>query len=451
MYYLTFIGIAFLLALLLVFIVKSIAVRNGLLAYPQKDRWHEQPTALHGGIGIFLAFLIPLLTIIQPHSQQGLLIIGISSVLFVIGLMDDIHTLHPFWKLGMQILAGILLFQSGLLFHFTPWGPVNFVLTLFWFVGITNAFNLLDNIDGLSAGIAAIVSLVLAALLYESGNSHFALILLIFTGAVAGFLVYNVKPASIFMGDSGSLFIGSFLAGSALLYPQLHTGDYAVSCVILVFIFIIPICDTTFVTTVRLLSQRPIYVGGRDHLSHRLVSLGFSDQQAVAALFFLSIITGGIAYQMSITANTIVFITAFLTGLALLGTGIFLARDWFGRELQLAQHAEERKTLIIGTLELCEMLLKQPLRSNGSVFCPVGILAPSDDHTQETVNGYPILGTDNDFQKIATVFKVTDLIVSQEYDIISRHHINTICSELDIIIHYCDQQGKVSHSNAEYV
>ncbi len=166
--------------------------------------------------------------------------------------------------------------------HITGFAPLDGLLSLIWIVGITNAFNLLDNIDGLSAGIATIAGTFFLAALAPGGAMPLTLAVAAFVGASLGFLLYNARPASIFMGDSGSLFLGSFLAGARRCWPRRDSKPASSPvAAIPLFILLVPIFDTAFVSVTRRLAGRSPMRGGRDHLSHRLVALGIDERRAV--------------------------------------------------------------------------------------------------------------------------------------------------------------------------
>ena len=194
--------------------------------------------------------------------------------MFALGALDDLLHLSATTKLIAQtIIAAVVVFLMPPA-HITGIAPVDGLLSLVWIVGITNAFNLLDNIDGLSAGIAAIAGMFFLAALAPGGGMPLTLAVSAFVGASLGFLIYNARPASIFMGDSGSLFLGAFLGGAALLAaPELKAGVVPVAAIPL-FILLVPIFDTAFVSVTRRLAGRSPLLGGRDHLSHRLVAHG---------------------------------------------------------------------------------------------------------------------------------------------------------------------------------
>jgi UDP-GlcNAc:undecaprenyl-phosphate GlcNAc-1-phosphate transferase len=247
-----------------------------------------------GGVGIYLSFIVCFVVLYSRGiiPRGALLVLGASSMA-VLGFVDDIVQLRPYAKLVAQIVAAIVLTAFGATLQWTPWAPINQAITVVWLVGVTNAMNLLDNIDGLSSGIGVIAALFMAYFFYASGHVGDAVMLATFAGALLGFLVYNFNPASIFMGDSGSLFIGYFLGGAALYHPA-GTGQNRLFSMLAapVLILAIPILDTTLVTVTRKLHGRPISQGGRDHTSHRLVALGLSERGATVTLYLMAVVAG---------------------------------------------------------------------------------------------------------------------------------------------------------------
>ena len=224
-----------------------------------------------------------------------------AGLMFGLGALDDVRHFRPATKLVAQTVIGATVVFLMPRAHITGVLPLDALLSLVWIVGITNAFNLLDNMDGLSAGIAAIAGLSYVAVLAPAGASPLIPALAALVGASAGFLLYNVRPASIFMGDSGSLFLGSFLAGSALLAgPTLQAGVVPVAAIPLL-ILLVPIFDTLFVSVTRRMAGRSPMLGGRDHLSHRLVALGMDEQRAVHWLYILAALGGAVAMTLQRT------------------------------------------------------------------------------------------------------------------------------------------------------
>jgi UDP-GlcNAc:undecaprenyl-phosphate GlcNAc-1-phosphate transferase len=313
--------LALALALTLTPAVGALARHRGLVARPRSDRWHKRPTALFGGVAIFGAVLVPWLVFV-PHTTKSVVVGVASAWLWVVGLVDDQFQIKPYQKLIGQVMGAAAVVACGLTLPWTPAPVINMALTVFWLVGITNAVNLLDNMDGLAAGVSAIAAGFLAACFVGNGQSSEALLPALLAAALLGFLVYNSYPASIFMGDCGSLFIGFFLAGTALLHVGgARSRSLLAVLAVPVLILFIPIFDTTFVTVMRKLAGRAVSQGGRDHTSHRLVALGLSERRAVWMLYSFAALSGGLAllvrswpFDLSMAA-----ILGFMVLLTLLG------------------------------------------------------------------------------------------------------------------------------------
>ena len=291
-----FVGaVAAILSVICTFAVRSVAVKYGFVAKPKSDRWHKKPTAMHGGIAIFLATTAIYFAFV-PLTKESLVVIGGSAFLFLVGLIDDILSVRPYQKLIGQLIGAGILVLSGLKLPLTGFEIIDIWITVFWVIGITNAINLLDNMDGLAAGISAIAAFSLAMNFASSGLTNELLLASAFVGALVGFLVFNFNPASIFMGDSGSMFIGFLLSGSVLLNQVggRSRGIVAILAVPVLILFV-PIFDTTFVTVLRKLWGRKASQGGRDHTSHRLVALGLSERTAVLMLYGFALIAGSLA------------------------------------------------------------------------------------------------------------------------------------------------------------
>ncbi|MGH7857621.1 MAG: MraY family glycosyltransferase [Candidatus Binatia bacterium] len=284
-------AVSFLAGLVLVPLVRRVARDRGVVASPRPDRWHRRPTALMGGIAIWAAVLAGIASASPPqHHLWGLLLGG--SVLVVVGFVDDIVRLRPATKLVAQIFAAAVAIQFGFRVEFFPFEVLNLAASFLWIVAITNAVNLLDNMDGLAAGIVwiAVVALLGSAAPAPSGVT---LLSMSMSGAIAAFLIFNFPPASVFMGDCGSMFLGFVVAGLAL--AGTHASEAASFILVPALILTIPILDTTLVTVTRFLAGRSIAMGGRDHVSHRLVRLGFSEKQAVILLWLLAVLAGAAA------------------------------------------------------------------------------------------------------------------------------------------------------------
>ncbi len=313
------------LALVLTPVVRTFARRLGVVAKPKTDRWHKKPTAMLGGIAIWLSVVTTYLVFV-PHTPYGWVIIKASSFLFLVGLIDDLVHTKPYQKLIGQVLGSAFVVYYGLSLPWTQSLPINMALTIFWLIGITNAVNLLDNMDGLASGIAVVAAGFLAWSFINTGQLTDALMLAAFAGGLLGFLVYNSNPASIFMGDCGSMFVGFFLASSALVNVSGgRSRSFLPVLAVPILVLFIPIFDTTFVTILRKLSGRAASQGGRDHTSHRLVALGMSEQHAVWMLYGFAALSGVLAVMVQRVKLDVSL--AAITGFTILLTlmGVYLA------------------------------------------------------------------------------------------------------------------------------
>ena len=322
--------VALVLALALTPLVRAFARRFDVIARPRSDRFSKRPTAMMGGVAIYLSVLAAFLLFV-PHTREGWVVMGASTALFVVGLVDDFLHIKPYQKLIGQVLGASAVVYFGLLL---PWGWGSagaMLLTIFWLIGITNAINLLDNMDGLAAGVSAIAAVFIAASFAANGQMTEAVMLSAFAAALVGFLVYNTNPASIFMGDCGSMFVGFFLASTALLSASGERGrSFIVVIAVPVLILFIPIFDTTLVTVVRKLSGRAASQGGRDHTSHRLVALGLSERRAVWMLYtfagasgLLAMMVRGLEYHTGIAMVLGFAVVLTLIGVYLAGVKVY--------------------------------------------------------------------------------------------------------------------------------
>lgn len=335
--------ISFALATGLTYLVRELAHKFGFVAKPKSDRWHKRPTAMLGGAAIFLSTILIYLLFVPKTPESIVIVIG-SSVLFAVGLIDDILHVKPYQKLIGQIIGVTIVIGYGMVLPWTDSAVLNIALTAFWLIGITNAINLLDNMDGLSAGIAAIAALSLAIGFGASGQLNELIFLGVFIGALVGFLVFNFNPASIFMGDCGSMFVGFLLASSVLLTDVGGRSRGIVSILAVpALVLFVPIFDTTFVTLLRKLWGRKASQGGRDHTSHRLVALGLSERHAVLLLYGLALLAGLISLLVRELqpVQSIAMIAAFTLILTLVG--VYLAKvkvyEEQDEELALQNHA----------------------------------------------------------------------------------------------------------------
>ena len=313
-------------SLILVPLCRIVGRRFGYTAQPKDDRWHKRHTPLLGGVAIAITVLALTIPLVGVRTLPVLL--GGAALMFIVGLVDDVITLKPYAKLVAEIAIASLFVFVGYRLSWTGSLTVDSLLTLLWIVGLTNAFNLLDNMDGLCAGIGLVVgSALLVGFAIGGGVGPEAKYLALLLGATAGFLVYNFHPASIFMGDSGSLFIGLNLAVLSLGPSSRENGATSVLAFIAapLLVLLVPIFDTTLVTVLRMASGRSVAQGGRDHSSHRLVAIGLSEPAAVAVLWMLAALGGLLAIAIQRFHNDWPSIAALLFLLSMLIFAVYLA------------------------------------------------------------------------------------------------------------------------------
>jgi UDP-GlcNAc:undecaprenyl-phosphate GlcNAc-1-phosphate transferase len=297
-----------------------------LVAVPSDERWHDRPTPTVGGVGIFIGFVTAtgLALAIGAVDGVGELwgILGGCALLFAAGLIDDVRHLPPLAKLVVQIGAAAMVIASGLQVEVIGSNVVAVAAALLWLVGMTNAFNLLDNMDGLAASLATIAcSYFVIDAATEHPNRAVLVLALALGCACTGFLPLNLRlgaRATVFMGDSGSQLLGFALASFALASSWKVAGTTLATMVLPLLVLAIPILDTTLVTVVRLLERRPVAQGGKDHTSHRLVYYGLSEAKAVGLLSFLAIALGATGLAYNVLGNPRVTVVGVLVTMVLL-------------------------------------------------------------------------------------------------------------------------------------
>ncbi len=277
-------------------LMRRLALRTEMIDRPGQRKSHSQPTPLLGGLAIYAAVILTLILLgdrFYIHQVVGIFV-GATFISFL-GLWDDRTALPARLKLLGQLIPTGVLILTGVQVSIFSIPALNIVLTLLWILFITNAVNFLDNMDGLSAGVAAVASGFYVLLAALSGQYLVGALAAAMLGACIGFLFYNFNPASIFMGDTGSLFLGFVLAaiGIKLRFPS---NVPAVTWLIPVLVMGVPILDTTLVIVSRLRRGRnPFNSPGKDHLSHRVVAMGATRREAVMTIYLLGGIFGMIA------------------------------------------------------------------------------------------------------------------------------------------------------------
>jgi UDP-GlcNAc:undecaprenyl-phosphate GlcNAc-1-phosphate transferase len=313
--------------------VRRFAPAIGAVVPPRPDRWHRAPTPTMGGIAIALATSIGFVVVAwQPSIVADLLpwtpVLGASLAMSIVGILDDRLQLSPVAKLVASLAIGAFL-----VFALAGTDPdaarraLHTLIAIVWFAGVCHAFNLLDNMDGLAAGVALIAAVFFAYLLGDVLGAAIVVLLASLAGALLGFLYWNRPAARLFMGDCGSLFIGAMLASTSLV-PVFGAGVSLSSPVVpIALILTVPLFDTAFVLVLRRLAGRSATKGGTDHVSHRLVSLGFSERSAVRILYLLGLVSGGVAAVMVLNARVEPELPIVATfGVVMTLVGIYLAR-----------------------------------------------------------------------------------------------------------------------------
>jgi UDP-GlcNAc:undecaprenyl-phosphate GlcNAc-1-phosphate transferase len=357
----SFVG-SLLLSFVLTKFVRDVATAHGWLAAPALDRhMHSHPLPRFGGIAIFVSFLVTFgIALLADHVAVGfgfsfkklLTILLPGCLVFALGVYDDIHSVSPYVKVAVQAIAGAMLFAGGfrildlpVLFgnHHFPWF-VGLPLTVLWVLAITNAFNLIDGLDGLAAGSALFSTMVVFAVALVSGSGLVSLMALALAGSVLGFLRFNFSPATIFLGDCGSLFIGFMLSALALQGAQ--KAPTLVAVAIPVVSFGLPILETALSIARRFLGGRPVFTADREHIHHKLLQRGLSPRQVVITLYAVSAL-------FALLSLFLLWPTGNMLGLvlAVLGTGVWVGVQHLGYmefcELRrVAQRTIERQILI---------------------------------------------------------------------------------------------------------
>lgn len=296
---------AILFSLILTPIIKKFAVYINAIDIPKDNRRiHKKPIPLLGGLAIYLSFAITLFIKVGPirHTEMGI-ILG-ATIIVIGGFIDDIKEIGPIYKLLFQLTSAIVLIIFGVKisvitnpcsnsYPFLSMGYFSIPITILWIVGITNAINLIDGLDGLAAGVALISSVTIFVIALLNGRMEAAALTAILSGALLGFLPFNFNPASIFMGDTGSQLLGFLLSAISIEGAIKSATAFAIAVPILAMG--LPIYDTIFAMIRRKVNGKPIMQADRGHLHHRLLDMGLTQRQAVIVMYFISAVLGGIA------------------------------------------------------------------------------------------------------------------------------------------------------------
>jgi UDP-GlcNAc:undecaprenyl-phosphate GlcNAc-1-phosphate transferase len=291
---------SFLLAFLSTKVIGRIATKLKILDYPNERKIHKKPVPLLGGLAIYASFVITIFLNFSFSIELKGVILG-GTIILLLGLIDDIKHLLAGWKLFGQIVASGILISCGVKLSFLPdtwWGNAGeMLLTVIWVVGITNAVNFFDGMDGLATGLTAICSLSFFIVAEITGQSYLGFLTIALAGSCLGFLKFNFRPASIFLGDAGSTFLGFTLAGIAVMGGWAEKNP-KVALSLPIIILSVLIFDMIYITIARVWDGRVrnfkewIEYTGKDHLHHRLVALGFNETQTVLLIYLIAACLG---------------------------------------------------------------------------------------------------------------------------------------------------------------
>ena len=340
---------AFAVSFLMCPLVKSFAYRIGAIDVPKDNRrMHKKPVPRLGGLAIFLGFMVSMLLFVRIDHQLKGILLG-ASIIVVLGVVDDMSPLRASFKFCVQIVAALVAVFHGVVieilsnpnvFAENPYWELNWLsipITVLWIVGITNAVNLIDGLDGLACGVSTIsaVSMLVIALLVSEGDV--ALVMASLVGACLGFMPYNRNPAKMFMGDTGSTFLGYILATISIqgLFKYYAIVSFAVPFLILG----LPMFDTLFAIIRRLAHGQNPMAPDRGHIHHRLIDMGLSQKQAVAALYVISSILGLSAVVLTSSGA----VKAMLLLMALAVAAFLASRVIFRRDIDKALQAEQEE------------------------------------------------------------------------------------------------------------
>ena len=321
-----------------------LAAKTGAMDAPDARKVHKKPIPRIGGIGIYAAFMVAMLSVlsfVDVTAEVKTEIIGLmvgGSLIVLVGVIDDYKNLPAKVKLVGQIIAAAVLviaFDVRIDFITAPFGDYIYTewlavpLTIFWIVGLTNTVNLIDGLDGLAAGVATIAAVTIMMVALQQSIMLVAVLTAALAGAAFGFLYYNFNPARIFMGDSGSMFLGFMLAGISVIGAVKSAATIAL--IVPILALGLPILDTTFAIVRRYRGGVPIFKPDKGHLHHRLLDLGFTQRQAVLLMYVISALLGLSAVALTEVSNQLaIIIVCVVVVVVLLGAkkiGIFHMND----------------------------------------------------------------------------------------------------------------------------
>jgi len=319
-------ALALLISLYTTPLMRTAALRFGIVDRPDgRLKKQAQPVPYLGGLAIFLAFLLALTFTRRFDSIEVLGMLLAGAIVLILGLVDDLGVLTPGVKFAGQVVAVVALINASVYIKLGfLWPPLAIVLSFLWLLGITNAFNLIDIMDGLAAGVAATAAFVLFLIAAVNGRQSYALLLAALCGALCGFLRYNVEPARIYMGDTGSMFVGLMLG--ALSMNNSYTRRNLVAAVAPVLVLGVPIFDMLFVMYVRFRRGLPVFLGSPDHFALRLRKWRLSTRQTVRLSWAATAVLGVLAIVMMLSPAEVAVAVLALAALSAVALGFVLRR-----------------------------------------------------------------------------------------------------------------------------
>jgi len=359
-------AIALLLSFILTRLVRNFAIERGCVAAPETER-HIHSTALPrvGGVAIYVSLAIALAVVLsyayfhpvgQPFRMRSLVFLLVPGTLvFLLGLYDDLRGLGPYWKFFFQGIAAVIVFAGGhrievlpILFGHSPLGWIaSLAATVFWILWITNAFNLIDGVDGLATGSALFSTVVVLVVSVLNGNFFCLLLTATLSGALIGFLRFNFNPATIFLGDCGSLFVG-FMLGALSLHGQKSPTMVAVA--IPVVSFGLPILETVLSVIRRFMNGKPLFQADREHIHHKLLKRGLTVRQTTLVLYAVSAIFGLLSLFLLLPGGgPVAIVLTVLGGLVWVGVQHLGYHEWFEIR-RMAQRTLDQKQVIVNNL-----------------------------------------------------------------------------------------------------
>lgn len=312
--------IALISTFFLTFIVEKIAIKLHIVDFPNQRKIHKKVTPRAGGLAIFLGVVLGLLYLQPEHIHLLEISLG-AIVIIIVGLLDDRFDIRPVIKLSGQIIAATFLVSSGLIVEritlpfvgMIDLGPLSVLITILWVVGITNAINLIDGLDGLATGVSTIALTSMLIMAIVDGQVFVTYLAIVVIGANLGFLYHNFYPAKIYMGDTGSNFLGYMIAVISML--GLFKNIAILGFVIPILILAVPIFDTLFAIIRRASNKQQIMQADNKHIHYQLIRAGFSHRQSVIIIYFFSAVFGGLAIlfaKSSLLISLIISVIAFI-------------------------------------------------------------------------------------------------------------------------------------------